>query len=315
MSQIREMNMKRMALLALAVAACSPAAKEAPVPVPTAIAPLYLGVLEDRAPSTTGETNRFMVRVAFQKDATGWKSLDPQCSKEACLSTGPASVPAEIDWTIVLHGESKGAVKAVTPAKWGYYSDEGTQDLATGATPPTEGERSMDFAGWAETPVYRPLVATSAPNFADPDKWAPAPLAAPVQTGLLQAFRAKFASIQNCKSPEENTLKPVAYQDADVAVSDTFVSAKGWSIATANLKDYRCDGGIDDTAYAPQTFAVAPDGKAVFMGEGLKLLDAGDYDADGKSEVIFAISTYNRGGYDLRYNDFSGQSLFEVGYH
>jgi hypothetical protein len=311
------MDMKRIALLALAVAACSPTAPETPVAPPPAasVAPLYLGVLEDRPGSTTSEANRFMVRVAFEKDAAGWKSLDPKCSEEACLATGPAAFPKETDWTIALHGESKGAVKAATPAKWGYYSDAGSQDVAAGVAPPTVGERATDFAGWADAPVYRPLVAVSAPNVSDPDKWTSAPLTPAAQTALLLAFRTQFANVQNCKSPEENVAKPITYKDADIAVSNTFASAKGWSIASANLKGYNCDGPIYDTAFDEQTFAIAPDGKVQFLAEGLRLVDAGDYDADGKSEVIFAINGYNRGGYELRYNDFAGQSVFEVGYH
>jgi hypothetical protein len=313
-ASIGEIDMKRIALLALAFAACSPTTPEAPVaPAPVA-APLYLGVLEDRPGSTTSEPSRFMVRVAFQKDAAGWKSLDPNCSDEACLKTGPASLPKETDWTIALHGENKGSVKAATPAEWVRYSDIGTQDVAAGAPAPTAGERAMDFAGWADKPVYRPLVALSAPNVSDPDKWASAPLAAGTQTVLLQAFHTQFPGAQNCKSPEENKVSPITFKDADIAVSGTFASAKGWSIATANLKDYRCDGPME-APFTPQVFAISADGKATYLGSELQLLDAGDYDADGKSELIFVVNRYNEGGYELRYNGFSGKAGFEVNYH
>jgi hypothetical protein len=45
------------------------------------------------------------------------------------------------------------------------------------------------------------------------------------------------------------------------------------------------------------------------------LVDAGDYDNDGKSELVFSIDRYNRGGYELFYDDFKKRTIFEFGYH
>jgi hypothetical protein len=54
---------------------------------------------------------------------------------------------------------------------------------------------------------------------------------------------------------------------------------------------------------------------ARFLGAGMWLVDAGDYDNDGKSEVLFSIDQYNRGGYILFYDDFKKQAVFEFSYH
>ncbi len=45
------------------------------------------------------------------------------------------------------------------------------------------------------------------------------------------------------------------------------------------------------------------------------LVDAGDYDKDGKSELVFSIDRYNRGGYELFYDDFKKHVVLEFGYH
>jgi hypothetical protein len=45
------------------------------------------------------------------------------------------------------------------------------------------------------------------------------------------------------------------------------------------------------------------------------LVDAGDYDGDGKSEVLFAVDGYDLGGYRLFYRDFSRSSEFLFSYH
>ena len=50
---------------------------------------------------------------------------------------------------------------------------------------------------------------------------------------------------------------------------------------------------------------------------GLKYVavGAGDYDNDGKSELVFSIDDYNRGGYKLFYDDLSRSAIFEFNYH
>jgi len=45
------------------------------------------------------------------------------------------------------------------------------------------------------------------------------------------------------------------------------------------------------------------------------VVDAGDYDGDGKSELVFAINDYNRGGYRLFYDDFRQRAVFEFSHH
>jgi hypothetical protein len=69
--------------------------------------------------------------------------------------------------------------------------------------------------------------------------------------------------------------------------------------------------GPSESAWWPNWFMVHPDGQApVFLGNGLWLVDAGDYDRDGQSELIFWFSGYNRDGYVL----FAGDSGRRVDY-
>jgi hypothetical protein len=53
----------------------------------------------------------------------------------------------------------------------------------------------------------------------------------------------------------------------------------------------------------------------MLLGNGIWLVDAGDYDNDGKSELVFSIDRYNQGGYELFYDDFKKHATFEYGYH
>jgi hypothetical protein len=177
------------------------------------------------------------------------------------------------------------------------------------------GQPTVEFASDEVTPVYRPLVAASAPSVSDPDGWRAGSPSPDAQGALHAAFRAKFASETNCQTEGGADLQPITYADADIATSSGYASARGWTVATAHLNGYRCDGPLEDTAFAPQAFAISPDGKAQFLGESLKLVDAGDFDGNGKSELVFAIQGYNTGGYDLRFDDFAGQATFAFSYH
>jgi hypothetical protein len=52
-----------------------------------------------------------------------------------------------------------------------------------------------------------------------------------------------------------------------------------------------------------------------FLGSGLALIDAGDYDGDGHSELVFAKSGYNHDGYVLFSDDLAHSAEFGWSYH
>jgi hypothetical protein len=93
-------------------------------------------------------------------------------------------------------------------------------------------------------------------------------------------------------------------------------SKKGWTVARLHLggaidcSDTEAGFEIDD-----KWFVVDPKQSGWYLDEGMWLVDAGDYDNDGQSEVIFSIDRENRGGYELFYNDFRKRVTFEFGYH
>jgi hypothetical protein len=49
--------------------------------------------------------------------------------------------------------------------------------------------------------------------------------------------------------------------------------------------------------------------------QNLWLVDAGDYDNDGKSELIFSINRENEGGYEIWYDSFKKHAIFKFNYH
>jgi len=51
------------------------------------------------------------------------------------------------------------------------------------------------------------------------------------------------------------------------------------------------------------------------LDSGLWLVDAGDYDNDGRSELVFSIDRDNEGGYELFHDGFQKRAVFNFNYH
>jgi hypothetical protein len=66
---------------------------------------------------------------------------------------------------------------------------------------------------------------------------------------------------------------------------------------------------------ADQWFVLDPKREIKILDDGMELVDAGDYDGDGKSELVFSIDRYDRGGYELFYDDFRKRVVFAFSYH
>ncbi len=73
--------------------------------------------------------------------------------------------------------------------------------------------------------------------------------------------------------------------------------------------------GPADDPFAMQWFVITPQGEMRWLGSNMWLVDANDYSGDGKSEVVFALNDYDRGGYRLYYDDFRQHAAFEFSYH
>jgi hypothetical protein len=133
---------------------------------------------------------------------------------------------------------------------------------------------------------------------------------------LRKEFRKKFQSVENCTSPEENTAKPWLYRDEDIVPGKAYGSTKKWFVAEMSLTGWHCDGPVEDgSPFVPQWYVVEPGGTVRFLDSGMWLVDAGDYDNDGKSELVFAVSGYDWDGYELFYDDLRKSAIFKFIYH
>jgi hypothetical protein len=280
---------------------------------PSSAQRVALGVLEDVPGAFAGEPNSRRVRVLFEKNGTEWQAFPSECPDESCLKTVSSKYPGEVTWTIAFDGRDIGHVTARTPKEFDSYSHLGLQAVISTGPVPTVGKRSAEYGGYADAAVYRPLVAVSQSYFKDPESWKPSQLSAEVIRLVRQRFRKKFPTASNCTS-RTGAEKLWPYKDENIRILKAYSSNRRWSVAQVRLGEYRCEGPPDDP-FLDYWFAISPSNEIALLDSGMWLVDAGDYDNDGKSELVFSIDRYNRGGYELFYDDFEKHVSFEFGYH
>lgn len=219
-------------------------------------------------------------------------------------------------WTIAFDGRNLGTITSRTPAHFKFYFEIGIEHITSNNPVPTVGNKSVDYSGYLHTPVYRPLVAISQPNTSDPEHWKRVQLSPALVAAARQQFRTRFPKATNCRNPKENIPRPWKYRDEDIHVTKAYSSRDEWSLVELNLTGNNCDGeqGNQDE-YHGHWYVIQPSGVIRFLGMDMWLVDGGDYDNDGKSEVLFSIAEHNRGGYRLFYQDFAKSAEFVFHYH
>lgn len=132
-----------------------------------------LGVLEDVPGSYIGERNVGSIRIVFQKQGRDWIAYRSDCPDQKCLKTISSEFPPAVAWNVGFDGRTLGRVTGRTPREFKFYSHVGLQEITSGPTVPTIGNRSAQFGGYTGGSVYRPLIANSEPYFSDPELWKP----------------------------------------------------------------------------------------------------------------------------------------------
>lgn len=286
---------------------------------------LIVGALEhhhvqwpDWGPSFFPEKERkykFQVRVLFEKKGSSWVAFKHDANNSEDLKKSIKYYPREIDWLVAFDGKTIGQLKSTVPDTIPYYACVGLHVLDPNAKSPTVGKITKEFAGWSDEPCFRPLVLVSKNYTSNPQMWKP--------------VRPPNSIIQQCKEAFIKVVGPVALCDEK---SGHKIIANNYSSRINHIKTYqskdgeyltcyrlevpynnKCDEFSDD--FSDQWFFINKTGSVQHIGEKMALLDAGDYDKDGISEIIFWYSRYDEDGYILFYNHFSNHAKFTWNYH
>jgi len=275
-----------------------------------------LGVLEDVRGADAGEPNSHKVRVLFKKNVDHWEAFPSNCPDQGCLKTVSSKYPREVVWTVAFDGRDIGRITGRTPKEFHFYSHVGLQEVISAGPVPTVGKRSAEYGGSTDASVYRPLVAISQPFFEDPDSWKVSQVSSGLITLLRKQFRKQYPKLCRASKQDEDKLEPFSYHDEDVSLAKSYASKKGWRAARLHLAEaIACDDVEAGFEIDDPWFVITPKEAVQYLDAGMWLVDAGDYDNDGKSEVLFSINRYNIGGYELFYDDFKRRATFEFNYH
>jgi len=267
---------------------------------------LVLGILEE--PQCKEDSPR-SIRPLFAKSGDGWVSLD----------TKAKTVPYKMDritWTLAFDGKSLGQLVSIDPRntiepEWTYSRDY-LHKPDSGQTLPQIKNKTNRFGGWCGKPQYFPIVLVSKPYFTDPDQWKRSTPDNADRQRVFPAFKNSFEKL--CIGREKN---PTQYGSEDLRIIDSYTSKHGEKLISATFIDgyYECDEvGSADHGYDKQRWFFLGNSKT-YLSPNLTLIDAGDYDNDGKSEALFWYDDYNQNGYVLFYDGFRKRADFLWSYH
>jgi hypothetical protein len=160
----------------------------------------------------------------------------------------------------------------------------------------------------------------SSGHFEDPEEWKPFTPRLDARAALLGQFRSIVGVAYVCR--KQAIAKGSAGHDVsfrytarDLVVRSAYRNARGRQIIALALRSSLegCDAYGLDPQYQNHWFSM--DSVPKHLGDGLDLLDAGDYDGDGHSELIFWMSGEDLDGYVLVYDDLSKRVEFSWNYH
>jgi len=166
--------------------------------------------------------------------------------------------------------------------------------------------RTNSFSGWCHTPTYRPLVLVTKKYFKDPAQWKPF---TPKRNMIIKLFPHLKKRIGKLASID------FSYTVKDLILLKSYKNIKKEKLIqiSFNLKNSSCEGKSD--AWCKRYWFYISEEKVKFIGENLEPVDAGDYDNNGQSEVLFWKSGYNKDGYQLFYNQFEKSIEKSWSYH
>lgn len=267
---------------------------------------IVVGALEY---AVCADTPFVAVRPLFAKTGGRWTSLEEPAAFERVVG-----FPERV-WTIAFDGRTIGTVRtadarADQPARK-EFPRQRVLKLVPRQVVPSRTYPKYRFDSWCGPVPSRPFVAVSAPNSSDPEVWKPLTPLPDVRVALLPAFRAAVDSVFVCPP---SASKPVLfrYGAKDLSVERAYRSANGTTIVALQVHSKElCDDMSPESGL--QWFVLGDHPR--FLHWDMELIDAGDYDGDGKSELVFWYDSYNANGYVLFADNFATRVPVIWGYH
>lgn len=274
---------------------------------------MLIGVLEQ---PQCGKKKEISARILFYKEGTRWNALDVRNQSYWNINSN--------EWTIAFDGKNLGTVELMQPKENKKYTDDWlfrkdkTYEIKSTSTLPKISNKSKQFSGWCDAPDFRPLIIVSKPNYEDPEKWKPFEASASCKEMLFPFLRVSIGRLNysmRCDYEQTNNLVPYDFKALETVIYKSYRSSTDKEIISIgiDLKKINCDGPRP-AEWSGNWFLINKQ-EVDFIGREMELIDAGDYDGDGKSEFLFWRSGYDRDGYILIYNNFRESAEYFWSYH
>ena len=257
-----------------------------------------IAFLEEQGDSQHGKPDRVYrtaVRLGFWYNGVRWAAY-PQQSIQDCPDEDLAAMDEGLSrhprsWTAVKGGQEVGALKSrgleyrcdfITPPIGWFQNPFGTNldELLK-----IMGPRSTAYCSRMGAPQRRPLLLVSKPCFKIPDGWRPAP-----------EEKGKTAPA-TCASQCESLVKAYGLGDdySDVILSRSAFPGND-EIGKPSIVDEAYVSATGERLYCVHSsvpggyfwFTQFGKNKSVILGEGMQLLEMGDYNGDGATEFLFS---------------------------
>lgn len=285
------------------------------------VAPIYLGFLERDGGKPT-ELSADMppfprVRVAFQSQDRKWTVVHGEATDSDELDASPNWYPSPLYWSVTSDGKRLGELTSTRPSSTNFYGAIALQIIKSSSLPASTmaGTKAEPEEVWPGMTPFRPLVLVTGSSWRDPEGWkrtASERALAPIDDQLRKMFHAGVP----VTSGEGGETEITAFECGahSLKVARAYRSSDGREILTIDLSG--CTPPKDADFEHSITYTVLRDaGRAIALGSDLWLIDAGDFDGDGESEVIFGRSLHNHDSYVLYSRRFREHCEFSWGYH
>ncbi len=304
-----------------------PTARSTPQAAPSDTGPVYVGLIEDdrRELDSLGKGHPVPGQKSLDDPVPG-RNITPYFAKDSSGWKEVQQLNQKMRWTVAFDGKNLGEVESepipTSEARpKGFPGPLGVHAIVTvPGKVPSVGVAKEGFNGNFGTYVRRPLVVVSKPNFADPENWKRTKVPEEVAEQVRSVFRKTFNHIRQCDSSGEPLSRDSKVLDAEIIVVQTYGSNQHAFIVETQLKNHRCvfnmNGNKLQLLEGNQWYYVTPSGEVKFLSRDWALVDAGDYDGNGKSEVIFYIAESENDveveteDYVLFYDDFQHSVRF-----
>lgn len=257
-------------------------------------------------PLRTGQTTAFIATLSFResRNATTNAVTVPTFRAVFCrTSTAWAPIGQEANcraptngaWTMLRNGQSLGAL-----------STRSNRIVSSMASIPRIAVGDERFESWLGAVHDRPLALTTARDVRETEGWMVSRLSTNERAIFARAFRASVV-LPHCDVTPRGVTPPAddQFTELDISVRKVLRSAAGQLLVGLAIDEQRkpCDD-VRDPARTEHWFITRGDEAPHFIGNEMHVVDAFDFDSDGRTEWLFSLSRYNEDGFILFFDAF-----------